>query len=59
LTAPVRWVDSMQVAAGLADEVTFVEVGPGSTLSGLLKRILPSPASITLGTANEVEAFLT
>jgi len=59
LTAPVRWVDSMRVAAGLADEVTFVEVGPGSVLSGLLKRIVPSPVSITLGTANEVEAFLT
>jgi [acyl-carrier-protein] S-malonyltransferase len=58
LTAPVRWVDSMRVAAGLAEEVTFVEIGPGSVLSGLLKRILPSPVSMTLGTATEVEAFL-
>ena len=58
LTAPVRWVDSMTVAAGLAEEVTFVEMGPGSVLSGLLKRIVPSPVSMTLGTANEVEAFL-
>ena len=58
LTAPVRWVDSMRVAAGLAEEVTFVEMGPGSVLSGLLKRIVPSPVSMTLGTANEVEAFL-
>jgi [acyl-carrier-protein] S-malonyltransferase len=58
LTAPVRWVDSMRVAAGLAEEVTFVEIGPGSVLSGLLKRILPSPVSMTLGTATEVEAFI-
>jgi [acyl-carrier-protein] S-malonyltransferase len=58
LTAPVRWVACMQVAAELCPEATFVEIGPGSVLSGLLKRIVPGTKSMTLGTADEVESFL-
>jgi [acyl-carrier-protein] S-malonyltransferase len=58
LTAPVRWVSCMQAAAGLVPDATFVEIGPGNVLSGLLKRIVPSAKSITLGTADEVEKFL-
>jgi [acyl-carrier-protein] S-malonyltransferase len=58
LTAPVRWVDCMREAAALAPGATFVEVGPGNVLSGLLKRIVPGAATITLGTADEVEKFL-
>jgi [acyl-carrier-protein] S-malonyltransferase len=58
LTAPVRWVSCMQAAAGLVPDATFVEIGPGNVLSGLLKRIVPSAKSITLGTADEVERFL-
>jgi [acyl-carrier-protein] S-malonyltransferase len=58
LTAPVRWVSCMQAAAELAPGATFVEVGPGNVLSGLLKRIVPSAKAITLGTAEEVEKFL-
>ncbi len=58
LTAPVRWVQGMQAAAELAPGATFVEVGPGNVLSGLLKRIVPGAATITLGTADEVTRFL-
>ena len=58
LTAPVRWVACMQAAAKLCPEATFVEIGPGSVLSGLLKRIVPGAKAITLGTADEVERFL-
>ena len=58
LTAPVRWVACMQAAAELAPSATFVEMGPGNVLSGLLKRIVPSARTITLGTADEVERFL-
>ena len=58
LTAPVRWVACMQAAAELCPGATFVEVGPGAVLSGLLKRIVPGAKSITLGTADEVERFL-
>jgi [acyl-carrier-protein] S-malonyltransferase len=58
LTAPVRWVACMQAAAQLAPGATFIEIGPGNVLSGLLKRILPTAKAMTLGTADEVERFL-
>jgi [acyl-carrier-protein] S-malonyltransferase len=59
LTSPVRWVESMRAAAALAPGATFIEVGPGNVLAGLLKRIVPEAASVSLGTASEVERFLT
>lgn len=58
LTAPVRWIECMQAAARLAPDATFIELGPGSVLSGLLRKIIPGAKSVTLGTAAEVEAFL-
>jgi [acyl-carrier-protein] S-malonyltransferase len=58
LTAPVRWVACMQAAAALAPGATFIEVGPGNVLAGLLKRIVPTAKTVTLGTADEVEKFL-
>jgi [acyl-carrier-protein] S-malonyltransferase len=58
LTAPVRWVECMQRASALVPGATFVEIGPGNVLSGLLKRIVPGAATATLGTADEVEKFM-
>jgi [acyl-carrier-protein] S-malonyltransferase len=58
LTAPVRWVASVAAAGALAPGATFVEVGPGAVLSGLVKRILPGTTCLTLGTAAEVEAYM-
>ncbi len=58
LTAPVRWVACMERAAALAPGARFVEVGPGAVLAGLLKRIVPGAAAVSLGTADEVERFL-
>ena len=40
LASPVRWVESIQRMA--ADGIdTFIEIGPGTVLSGLVKRIVP------------------
>jgi [acyl-carrier-protein] S-malonyltransferase len=58
LTAPVRWVACMQAAAALAPGATFIEIGPGNVLAGLLKRIVPTAKTVTLGSADEVERFL-
>jgi [acyl-carrier-protein] S-malonyltransferase len=58
VVSPVRWVECMQTCAVDHPRARFVEVGPGSVLSGLLKRIVPGTAGITLGTADEVEKFL-
>lgn len=58
LTSPVRWVECMQRAATLAAGASFIEIGPGNVLSGLVKRIVPGAATVALGTADEVEKFL-
>jgi [acyl-carrier-protein] S-malonyltransferase len=58
LTAPVRWVACMQAADQLAPGATFIEIGPGNVLSGLLKRIVPSARTVPLGTVDDVERFL-
>lgn len=58
LTAPVRWVASMDRAAKIAPDATFVEVGPGNVLTGLVKRIVSGAATLNLGTAADITAFL-
>ncbi|HEU4829957.1 MAG TPA: ACP S-malonyltransferase [Gemmatimonadales bacterium] len=58
LTAPVRWVDCMRTAARLHPGARFIEMGPGSVLTGLLKRIEPGVTGTTLGTADEIEHFV-
>jgi len=58
LTSPVRWVDCVKRLAELAPGARFIEMGPGSVLGGLLKRILPGPEYLSLGTAADVERFL-
>jgi [acyl-carrier-protein] S-malonyltransferase len=57
VTAPVRWITSVQRMA--ADGVdTFVEIGPGSVLTGLIKRIAPSARLINVSDVASLQAFL-
>lgn len=59
LTSPVRWVDCMRAAAETGGEgVTFLEIGPGTVLAGLLRRVVPGAVSVSLGGADGVQKFL-
>ena len=55
LTAPVRFTQAVQ--ALVADGVdTFVEIGPGGVLAGLIRRIDRSVTAISIGTPDELDA---
>jgi [acyl-carrier-protein] S-malonyltransferase len=58
LTSPVRWVQVIQAMAADQPTATFVEMGPGNVLTGLLKRLAPNNPAMTCGTVSEVEALL-
>ena len=57
VTAPVRWITSVQhmLAHGVD---TFVEIGPGSVLTRLIKRIAPQAQLINVCDAESVRAFI-
>jgi [acyl-carrier-protein] S-malonyltransferase len=47
LTSPVKWTASIETIVRQGG-ATFVEVGPGSVLTGLVKRIVPSAEAWSL-----------
>ena len=54
VTNPVRWQQSMERM--IADGVdTFVEIGPGRTLTGFLKKINRDLRSYNIGTWEDME----
>jgi [acyl-carrier-protein] S-malonyltransferase len=55
IAAPVQWTRTIEYLVSQGIE-TFVEVGPGQVLSGLIKRITKSATTLAVGTAGEVEA---
>jgi [acyl-carrier-protein] S-malonyltransferase len=57
LTSAVMWRQSVKY---MADEgvTSFVEVGPGNVLAGLVKRTVPEAECVSLSDAESVEAFL-
>jgi [acyl-carrier-protein] S-malonyltransferase len=59
VTAPVRWVACMEQAARIAGPgARFIEIGPGTVLAGLLKRIIPEAAVVSVGTADQLTQLL-
>ena len=57
LTRSVRWTDSMRAIIG-AGAQTFIEIGAGNVLTGLLRRIDRSKTRINLNSTATLGAFL-
>jgi [acyl-carrier-protein] S-malonyltransferase len=58
LTSPVRWTDEVLALAARFPDALYVEMGPGSVLTGLVKKIAPAVRTATCGTASEIEGLL-
>jgi [acyl-carrier-protein] S-malonyltransferase len=57
VTATVRWRECVQTMVGLGVD-SFVELGTGKVLSGLVRRIAPDVTAASLATPAEIEQFL-
>ncbi len=57
VTGAVRWVDCMRTLVG-AGSTTFVEVGPGKVLCGLLKQIDGTQKALNVEDAASLEKTL-
>ncbi len=56
LTSPLRWVESVEYMQ--AQGVTrFFELGPGTVLAGLIRRIAPTAQVVSLGDAQAIARF--
>lgn len=58
LTRPVRWTDEMTAMASRFPDALYVEMGPGSVLVGLMKRIAPTVKTMACGTVADVNKLL-
>jgi [acyl-carrier-protein] S-malonyltransferase len=58
LTAPVRWTETIRHIASDYPGITFVELGPGHVLGGLIRKIVPDAHVLPAGTAANLDALL-
>lgn len=56
VTSPVRWSESVELLVNGKGVKTFVEVGPGKVLAGLLRQIAPGARAINVEDAEGVAA---
>ncbi len=57
VTATVRWRESVLAMAALGVD-SFIELGSGKVLTGLMKRLLPEARALAAGTPAEVEELI-
>ena len=58
VASPVRWDDSLRTMAGLGVR-TFIEVGPGSSLSGLIRKTISGAKTLRVEDRATLEETLT
>jgi [acyl-carrier-protein] S-malonyltransferase len=58
LTAPVQWTREVELLASLYPDALYIEMGPGTVLKGLVKKIAPTLNVVGCGTAADVDALL-
>ena len=54
LTRPVRWADEVAAIAERLPNALYVEMGPGTVLTGLVKKIAPNVKTMSCGTVADV-----
>lgn len=57
IDGPVRWVESVEWMAGEGGIERFVEIGPGSVLRGLVRKIAPGVATAGIAEPGDLEAL--
>ena len=57
VTETVRWRESVEAMTAMGVD-SFVELGAGKVLAGLVRRIAPDAAASSAGTPAEIEAVL-
>ncbi len=63
LCSPIRWHQSVMRLAGLDDpnldfETLFVELGPGDSLSSMIRRILPSTTTVAVSAPADLDVLV-
>lgn len=58
LTAPVRWTETIRRIVADFPGITFLELGPGHVLGGLIRKIAPDAHVLPAGTVAQVEALV-
>lgn len=55
LTSPVRWTDQVRNMAAAYPDATWIELGPGNVLTGLIPRTVPGARAVACGTPADID----